>query len=149
MTQITIEEVEQMLSNHRFQVMQTIRLNRKVEEIRRITQSPNTSQFEFDVSQGKVITLGERIATLVDLENDLLKQIIDLQPTINHIETAISKIEDKKFAMILRFYYIDGRTIDYIARVMYYNNNTVKKYKAKAIELLQSVINGNLFPPLI
>lgn len=72
-------------------------------------------------SGGTSDKVGNAVAKLVDLENDINCDIDKLVVIRHEIETTISCVEDEKLQTLLRLRYINGRTWEQIAVSMSYS----------------------------
>jgi DNA-directed RNA polymerase specialized sigma24 family protein len=135
---MNIENLTDKLKSYRYEVLNLARVNDKIKAIRELTQTPSSTKYD-GVRSANTQTLNDKIANLVDLEFEFINKSAEIQLELSTIEAAINKL-DTKYALVLKYFYLDGYTIKKIARIMSYDETNIYKIKKEAIERLGEII---------
>jgi DNA-directed RNA polymerase specialized sigma24 family protein len=137
-TQMEKDQVEKLLKDYRFTVLRLARINDKIKGVRAITQTPTSTKYD-GVQSATTQTLNEKIANLVDLEFDYINKSAAIELELSIIEQSIDKL-DLKYALLLKYFYLDGYPMESIGDKMGYNVQYLWELKAKAIEELGKLL---------
>jgi DNA-directed RNA polymerase specialized sigma24 family protein len=137
-TQMEKDQVEKLLKDYRFTVLRLARINDKIKGVRAITQTPTSTKYD-GVQSATTQTLNEKIANLVDLEFDYINKSAAIELELSIIEKSIDKL-DPKYALLLKYFYLDGYPMESIGDKMGYNVQYLWELKAKAIEELGKLL---------
>jgi DNA-directed RNA polymerase specialized sigma24 family protein len=138
--QMEKDQVEKLLKDYRFTVLRLARINDKIRNVREITQAPISTSLQNDgVRSATTQTLNEKIANLVDLEFDYINKSAAIELELSIIEKSIDKL-DPKYALLLKYFYLDGYPMESIGDKMGYNVQYLWELKAKAIEELGKLL---------
>ena len=132
------DQVEKLLKDYRFTVLRLARINDKIKGVRAITQTPTSTKYD-GVQSATTQTLNEKIANLVDLEFDYINKSAAIELELSMIEKSIDKL-DPKYALLLKYFYLDGYPMESIGDKMGYNVQYLWELKAKAIEELGKLL---------
>jgi DNA-directed RNA polymerase specialized sigma24 family protein len=132
------DQVEKLLKDYRFTVLRLARINDKIKGVRAITQTPTSTKYD-GVKSATTQTLNEKIANLVDLEFDYINKSAAIELELSIIEKSIDKL-DPKYALLLKYFYLDGYPMESIGDKMGYNVQYLWELKAKAIEELGKLL---------
>jgi DNA-directed RNA polymerase specialized sigma24 family protein len=132
------DQVEKLLKDYRFTVLRLARINDKIRGVRAITSTPTSTRYD-GVRSATTQTLNEKIANLVDLEFDYINKSAAIELELSIIEQSIDKL-DLKYALLLKYFYLDGYTMESIGDKMGYNVQYLWELKAKAIEELGKLL---------
>lgn len=132
------EQVEKLLKDYRFQVLRLARLNGKIKGVREITQTPSSTKYD-GVRSATTQTLNNKIADLVDLEFDYINKWASIELELSNIEKSIDKL-DTKYALLLKYFYLDGYSMEAISKKMGYATQYLWQMKAEAIEELGKLL---------
>jgi DNA-directed RNA polymerase specialized sigma24 family protein len=132
------DQVEKLLKDYRFTVLRLARINDKIRGVRAITQTPTSTKYD-GVQSATTQTLNEKIANLVDLEFDYINKSAAIELELSIIEKSIDKL-DPKYALLLKYFYLDGYPMESIGDKMGYNVQYLWELKAKAIEELGKLL---------
>jgi DNA-directed RNA polymerase specialized sigma24 family protein len=132
------DQVEKLLKDYRFTVLRLARINDKIKGVRAITQTPTSTKYD-GVRSATTQTLNEKIANLVDLEFDYINKSAAIELELSIIEKSIDKL-DPKYALLLKYFYLDGYPMESIGDKMGYNVQYLWELKAKAIEELGKLL---------
>lgn len=135
---MNIDVLTEKLKGYRYEVLNLARVNDKIKAIRELTQTPSSTKLD-GVRSASVQTLNDKIANLVDLEFEFINKSAEIQLELSRIEAAINKL-DTKYALVLKYFYLDGYTIAKIARIMNYDETNIYKIKKAAIEELGGIL---------
>jgi len=83
--------------------------------------------------------LGEKIANLVDLEFDYINKSAAIELELSIIEKSIDKL-DPKYALLLKYFYLDGYPMELIAEKIGYSAQYLWLLKAEGIEKLGELL---------
>jgi DNA-directed RNA polymerase specialized sigma24 family protein len=136
--QMEKDQVEKLLKDYRFTVLRLARINDKIKGVRAITQTPTSTKYD-GVQSATTQTLNEKIANLVDLEFDYINKSAAIELELSIIEKSIDKL-DPKYALLLKYFYLDGYPMESIGDKMGYNVQYLWELKAKAIEELGKLL---------
>ena len=110
------------------------KINSKLEQAQRIRELASAvSSSCGGGSGGTSDKVGNAVAKLVDLENDINGDIDKLVVIRHEIESAISCVEDEKLQTLLRLRYISCLTWEQIAVKMSYSYKQVCRLHGKAL----------------
>jgi DNA-directed RNA polymerase specialized sigma24 family protein len=137
-TQMEKDQVEKLLKDYRFTVLRLARINDKIKGVRALTQTPTSTKYD-GVQSATTQTLNEKIANLVDLEFDYINKSAAIELELSKIEQSIDKL-DPKYALLLKYFYLDGYPMEAIADKMGYNTQYLWELKARAIEELGKLL---------
>jgi DNA-directed RNA polymerase specialized sigma24 family protein len=132
------DQVEKLLKDYRFTVLRLARINDKIKGVRALTQTPTSTKYD-GVQSATTQTLNEKIANLVDLEFDYINKSAAIELELSKIEQSIDKL-DPKYALLLKYFYLDGYPMEAIADKMGYNTQYLWELKARAIEELGKLL---------
>jgi DNA-directed RNA polymerase specialized sigma24 family protein len=132
------DQVEKLLKDYRFTVLRLARINDKIKGVRAITQTPSSTRYD-GVQSATTQTLNEKIANLVDLEFEYINKSAAIELELSIIEKSIDKL-DPKYALLLKYFYLDGYPMESIGDKMGYNVQYLWELKAKAIEELGKLL---------
>ena len=132
------DQVEKLLKDYRFTVLRLARINDKIKGVRAITQTPTSTRYD-GVQSATTQTLNEKIANLVDLEFEYINKSAAIELELSMIEKSIDKL-DPKYALLLKYFYLDGYPMESIGDKMGYNVQYLWELKAKAIEELGKLL---------
>jgi len=132
------DQVEKLLKDYRLTVLRLARINDKIKGVRAITQTPTSTKYD-GVQSATTQTLNEKIANLVDLEFDYINKSAAIELELSIIEKSIDKL-DPKYALLLKYFYLDGYPMESIGDKMGYNVQYLWELKAKAIEELGKLL---------
>jgi hypothetical protein len=132
------EQVEKLLKDYRFQVLRLARLNGKIKGVREITQTPSSTKYD-GVRSATTQTLNNKIADLVDLEFDYINKWASIELELSNIEKSIDKL-DTKYSLLLKYFYLDGYSMEAIGKKMGYTTQYLWQMKAEAIEELGKLL---------
>jgi DNA-directed RNA polymerase specialized sigma24 family protein len=136
--QMEKDQVEKLLKDYRFTVLRLARINDKIRGVRAITSTPTSTNYD-GVRSATTQTLNEKIANLVDLEFDYINKSAAIELELSIIEKSIDKL-DPKYALLLKYFYLDGYPMESIGDKMGYNVQYLWELKAKAIEELGKLL---------
>jgi DNA-directed RNA polymerase specialized sigma24 family protein len=136
--QMEKDQVEKLLKDYRFTVLRLARINDKIKNVREITSTPTSTRYD-EVRSATTQTLNEKIANLVDLEFDYINKSAAIELELSIIEKSIDKL-DPKYALLLKYFYLDGYPMESIGDKMGYNVQYLWELKAKAIEELGKLL---------
>jgi DNA-directed RNA polymerase specialized sigma24 family protein len=136
--QMEKDQVEKLLKDYRFTVLRLARINDKIKNVREITSAPTSTKYD-GVQSATTQTLNEKIANLVDLEFDYINKSAAIELELSIIEKSIDKL-DPKYALLLKYFYLDGYPMESIGDKMGYNVQYLWELKAKAIEELGKLL---------
>ena len=109
-------------------------INSKLEQAQRIRELASAvSSSCGGGSGGTSDKVGNAVAKLVDLENDINADIDKLVDLRREIEAAIASVEDEKLQTLLRLRYISCLTWEQIAVKMSYSYKQVCRLHGKAL----------------
>jgi DNA-directed RNA polymerase specialized sigma24 family protein len=137
-TQMEKDQVEKLLKDYRFTVLRLARINDKIKGVRAITQTPTSTRYD-GVQSATTQTLNEKIANLVDLEFDYINKSAAIELELSIIEKSIDKL-DPKYALLLKYYYLDGYPMELIAEKIGYSAQYLWLLKAEGIEKLGELL---------
>jgi DNA-directed RNA polymerase specialized sigma24 family protein len=136
--QMEKDQVEKLLKDYRFTVLRLARINDKIRGVREITQAPSSTKYD-GVQSATTQTLNEKIANLVDLEFDYINKSAAIELELSIIEKSIDKL-DPKYALLLKYFYLDGYPMEVIAEKMGYSLVWCWQMKVEAIEELGKLL---------
>jgi DNA-directed RNA polymerase specialized sigma24 family protein len=138
--QMEKDQVEKLLKDYRFTVLRLARINDKIRNVREITQTPTSTSLQHNgVRSATTQTLNEKIANLVDLEFDYINKSAAIELELSIIEKSIDKL-DPKYALLLKYFYLDGYPMEVIAEKMGYSLVWCWQMKVEAIEELGKLL---------
>jgi DNA-directed RNA polymerase specialized sigma24 family protein len=138
--QMEKDQVEKLLKDYRFTVLRLARINDKIRNVREITSAPTSTSLQYDgVRSATKQTLNEKIANLVDLEFDYINKSAAIELELSIIEKSIDKL-DPKYALLLKYFYLDGYPMEVIAEKMGYSLVWCWQMKVEAIEELGKLL---------
>jgi len=123
------DQVEKLLKDYRFTVLRLARINDKIRGVRAITSTPTSTNYD-GVRSATTQTLNEKIANLVDLEFDYINKSAAIELELSIIEKSIDKL-DPKYALLLKYFYLDGYPMESIGDKMGYNVQYLWELKRK------------------
>jgi DNA-directed RNA polymerase specialized sigma24 family protein len=136
--QMEKDQVEKLLKDYRFTVLRLARINDKIKGVRAITQTPTSTKYD-GVKSATTQTLNEKIANLVDLEFEYINKSAAIELELSKIEQSIDKL-DPKYALLLKYFYLDGYPMELIAEKMGYSLVWCWQMKVEAIEELGKLL---------
>jgi DNA-directed RNA polymerase specialized sigma24 family protein len=136
--QMEKDQVEKLLKDYRFTVLRLARINDKIKGVRAITQTPTSTKYD-GVKSATTQTLNEKIANLVDLEFEYINKSAAIELELSIIEKSIDKL-DPKYALLLKYFYLDGYPMEVIAEKMGYSLVWCWQMKVEAIEELGKLL---------
>lgn len=84
--------------------------------------------------------VGQTVAIVLDLKNDIVAEVKRLADKQREIESNIEKINDSRLEIVLKYKYINGATFEQIADQMGYSRMHICRLHGKALKKLQNVI---------
>jgi DNA-directed RNA polymerase specialized sigma subunit len=103
-------------------------IDRKLEEIARLRELVTRINVASDNTRVQVSPhdhVGDAIAKIVDMENEIDAQIDQLRTVKVKIEAALEAIDDKRLRLLLRYRYIDGLPFTVIGEKMSYSHRHI------------------------
>lgn len=113
------------------------------EEIERLKSSLliKTSTIKEDVVQeSRAGHYDDKYIKLLEEMEKMNKRIDELVDLKVEVTNRIDLIEDRRYRIILREYYLNMRTFESIAGVMHYNSRHVQRLHEEALEAMEDVI---------
>ena len=77
---------------------------------------------------------------LAELDGTIMQLVEELRTSKSEILKAIGKIDDERYRMILKYYYVDSMTLEEIAVEMHYSFPHIKRLRREAIENLKMIL---------
>jgi DNA-directed RNA polymerase specialized sigma subunit len=115
-------------------------INRKIEELSywrsRLGQITSIAT-AVPKGGGSIYKSGDIIAKIVDLEEEINRDIDRLVELKKEIEDTIEQIEDEQLRLLLRYRYIDGKVWEQIAVDMGYGWRHIHRLHSKALDELK------------
>ena len=84
--------------------------------------------------------VGQTVAIVLDLKNDIAAEVKRLVDKQREIELNIEKINDDRLEIILKYKYINGATFEQIAVQMGYSYRQICRLHGFALKKLQNVL---------
>lgn len=93
-------------------------------------------------------SLGEKVASFVDIEADAVKKIADMKEKCTEIYSTIQKVPDSQCRTLLTDRYINGLPYEVIARNMKYTTHYISHdLHEKAVEMVEKILQSAEVPP--
>lgn len=137
-TPMEIEVLTEKLKDYRYEVLNLKRVNGKIKSIRELTQTPSSTKYD-GVKTASKQTLNDKIANLVDLEFAFINKSADIEIELLKIEQAIDKLPTKQ-GLVLKYFYLDGLSINRISKIMNYEESNIYIIKREAIKELSELL---------
>ena len=84
--------------------------------------------------------VGQTVAIVLDLKNDIAAEVERLVDKQREIESSIEKINDRRLEVVLKYKYINGATYEQIADQMGYSYKQIYRLHRYALKKLQNVL---------
>ena len=84
--------------------------------------------------------VGQAVALVVDLKNEIAAEVKRLVDKQREIESNIEKINDRRLEVVLKYKYINGATYEQIADQMGYSYKQIYRLHRYALKKLQNVL---------
>lgn len=111
----------------------------QLEELRELAGSVSHS-LSIGGSSGVSDKVGKTVAKIIDLENQISRQIDKLLELKKEIEDTIGKVDDPTFILLLTLRYVNGHTFEQIALKMNYCYMQICRLHGKALEAVEKML---------
>ena len=122
-----------------------MKINIQLEDLamlRTIAEKADSCIYGMPAQGGNPRKLEDVVIRIVDMEAELNRDIDRLSESRREIAKYLDRITDENCRLVLQMHYIQGYTVEEIARRMAYSRSQIYRFNREGLAELQKIVDG-------